>query len=142
MKLNNRGWGLAPMLAICGCLCFCLIISAFKYNKILNTDNTIKVVESNSSKALEKSSSYKKDNDYTLYQQLENNLVEASLKYVSKLTIDTGKIILTDNEIGASNIMLDNCNGYVIVDIGKNSSRAYINCKGIYQTANYNIDFE
>lgn len=143
LRLDNRGWGLAAMLSICGCLSLCLLISAFLYNnKISNPVKKDAQIQSKTSFT----SSPKVEIDCEKYYDLEKKIASLAEKGMKGISIEKGKLILTIKEIEeTSKIKIledEDCRGYVIYDVPNMSATTYLNCKGVYQSMYYNVDFE
>lgn len=149
MKLNRNGWGMSSMIAFCGCLSFCLLLVAILYNQKLSIDSFDSREEMNETVV---KSNVKKTESVNLdkYYELEE-LIAKKIENELKGKLSYGKIILTFADI-EENIDLEKikieyqefekCSGYVIYEGKTNQAKAYLNCRGTYQSPNYNIDFE
>lgn len=148
MKLNQKGWGLPAMIAFCGCLSFCLILAAILYSQNLSIDSSDKNLKNET--IIKANIKQKEAIDINKYHNLEDS-ISKKVEDRMKKEIPYGKVILSlpdieENldlkEIKEKYSELKNCNGYAIYDGKEKQAKVYLNCYGVYQSPNYNIDFE
>lgn len=136
MKLNKKGWGYAAFFSFILLFIICLIVVAvaLRAHGLLDENWSFKSI------------SNKEKTNYTL---LENNVVEASKKYVGKyynneLGLDT--LYIKVNQLVSNNFIeevKDNdgtCSGYVSVYLNDRNNivyEPYLKCKK-YTTKGYN----
>lgn len=136
--MNNKGWSLNEFLAIAGIMTFCLILVVILYDVKVK-----KVIDNNSNENAEKIVQ-----TYS-YNDIENDLVETAMKYMSKKD-DLNKIKKEKIEMETlinkgllkktydPNYSNYECDGYVIFTREKTtySYNPYIKCKK-YKTKGY-----
>lgn len=136
--MNNKGWSLNEFLAIAGIMTFCLILAVILYDVKVK-----KVIDNNSNENAEKIVQ-----TYS-YNDIENDLVETAMKYMSKKD-DLNKIKKEKIEMETlinkgllkktydPNYSNYECDGYVIFTREKTtySYNPYIKCKK-YKTKGY-----
>lgn len=132
-KLNNKGWGLAVMLAFIGVFFLAILIIAIlssKYGLLTNDKNEI-----NSENSL-----ITTNRKYIEYEQtIELSAVDYIQKHDNNIKNND---IIDINNLEIESEVKQECEGYIKVSKVKNdtSSKAYINCSN-YQTEGYTDAF-
>lgn len=128
--MNNRGWGLRVMLAICLVLALALLIAAAIYNSNFNKTDGIEFKGSNT-------------------QKLESKLRRAAINYITDKKIKKNNDFVIGSEVLIEEGFLDNltdktnseCTGYVLYKKSKNKTEPFISCKGGYKTSGYSENY-
>lgn len=144
--MNNRGWGLTTMLALCGVLALALIISAIVYQQTFN--DTLLPNENhpnNGQEEVNATAGYRElekkvvDSAITYFDKYYPTLPEDDKVYVSVKKLKVEKML--DSLIDKSN---NECIGYASYEIeeGTGHYQAYIKCGSRYRTTGYRSEYD
>lgn len=151
--MNNKGWGLASMLSICGVFVACLMIITFTVNNdFRNNSSTVKTQSSSLKTKDNNTQVLEVEENNTVYEEMEQKLVLASKQYIRKHSLEEGESLIVSltklqkenyiQKMNDPNHSKNECLGYVVYTKKDESYRAYLRCPSSYRTIDYQNNFE
>lgn len=139
--MNNKGWGLSTMIALCGVIGFALIVSAILYQNTFKDDILPSSPNSNNNVVTES------------YKEMEAKLVEATIEYAKKYypTPREDTVYVSVKQLQVEKLLEELtdhhnhvCTGYVSFESKDNNIlyKPYLKCGSTYITDGYNKSFD
>ncbi len=150
--MNQKGYTIPEIIAVVSIGFIFLVIATFIYQKNVQNLPVVKEKEPQIDSDVINQDPIVEEETYD-YTFLEEKVKEAMEKYIEKNGHQKEETLITKtveelNEVQAIENFVDpaneenECQGYGLYDVKKNSYKGYVRCTGNYATEGYNVEFE